>query len=204
MSHSQVVGCRYCDLLLDCKHSHGSGKDKAVCPRCGSSLHVLKGSTLAPALSLLVTSYLLIIPAFTAPIFILSTMGNVKMNSVFTGVVELFLQGLWDIALLVLLTAVLFPVIKMTLLLYTLVGVSIGVLFPGTGQIFRWYHYLQEWAMVDVFMLGVMVALTKLDTFAQVSLGLGFWSLCAMLSLSTFASFFLNVELTWHEIERLG
>ena len=58
--------------------------------------------------------------------------------------------------------------------------------------------------MVDVFMLGVMVALTKLDSFAHVSLGLGFWSLAVMLVLSTLAGFFLNKELAWQEIERLS
>jgi paraquat-inducible protein A len=131
-------------------------------------------------------------------------MGNVRMNTLFTGVAELFVQGLWDMALLVLLTSIIFPVLKMVLLLYTLTGISIGRLFPGTGSVFRWYHYLQEWAMVDVFVLGVMVALTKLDSFADVSLGLGFWSLCVMLTLSTFASFFLNVDLAWREIERLA
>lgn len=204
MSQRQVIGCAYCDLLLDYKQTHGLGRYKAVCPRCGGSLYVVKGLTLSLSLSLLVTSYLLIVPAFAAPIFILTAMGDVRMNSIFTGVVELFLQGLWDIALLVLLTAVLFPVVKMTLLLYTLVGINSGWLFPGTGRVFRWYHHLQEWAMVDVFVLGVMVALTKLDTFADVSLGLGFWTLCLMLSLNTFTSFFLNEGLVWQEVERLG
>ncbi len=204
VSQKQVIGCAYCDLLLDYKQAHGLGRYKAVCPRCGSSLYVIKGVTLSLSLSLLVTSYLLVVPAFAAPIFILTAMGDVRMNSIFTGVVELFQQGLWDIALLVLLTAVLFPVVKMTMLLYTLVGINSGRLFSGTGRVFRWYHHLQEWAMVDVFVLGVMVALTKLDTFANVSLGLGFWTLCLMLSLNTFTSFFLNEGLVWQEIERLG
>lgn len=204
MNLKQVVSCVYCDLLLDYKHTHGAGRYKAVCPRCGSSLYAVKGMTLSLSLALVVSSYLLIIPAFFAPIFILTTMGHERMNSVFTGVVELFIQGLWDIALLVLLTAVLFPMLNMTLLLYTLVGIGAGRLLPGTGRVFRWHYYLQEWAMVDVFVLGIMVALTKLDTFAQVNLGLGFWALCVMLTLSTFASFFLNNDLAWHEIERLG
>ena len=204
MGRKQVIGCVYCDLLVDRPQIHGSGRYKVVCPRCGSSLYVVKGNTLPLSLSLVVTGCFLIIPAFTTPVFILTSMGNVRMNTLFTGVAELFVQGLWDIALLVLFTSIIFPVLKMILLLYTLAGISIGRLFPATGCVFRWYHYLQEWAMVDVFVLGIMVALTKLGTFADVSLGLGFWSLCVMLTLSTFAGFFLNVDLTWQEIDRLA
>ncbi len=203
MKRRQIVACGYCDLLVNHEHGHGSGRHKAVCPRCGSSLYVMKGNTLPLSLSLVITGCLLIVPAFTTPIFILRSMGNVRMNTMFTGIVELFIQGLWDIALLVLVTSVLFPVLKMFFLLYTLSGITLGRLLPATGPVFRWYHHMQEWAMVDVFVLGIMVALTKLDSFAQVSLGLGFWSLCAMLTLSTFASFFLNVDMAWQEIDRL-
>ncbi len=203
MSPKQDVGCARCDLLMSRQEAYGSGRYKAVCPRCGTSLYIVKGSSLLLSLSLVVTGCLLIIPAFTTPIFILTSMGNVRMNTMFTGVAELFIQGLWDIALLVLLTSIVFPITRMILLLYTLIGINAGRLFPGTGRVFRWYHHLQEWAMVDVFVLGVMVALTKLDTFATVNLGLGFWSLCVMLTLNTFASFFLNIDLAWKEIERL-
>ncbi len=203
MTQKQVIGCIYCDLLIDQKRSLGLGKYKAVCPRCGGPLYAVKGDTLLLSLSLVLTACLLIIPAFTTPIFVLTSIGNVRMNSMFTGIRELFVQGLWDIALLVLLTSVFFPFLKMFLLLYTLSGIYFERLLPATGRVFRWYYHLQEWAMVDVFVLGIMVALTKLDTFADVNLGLGFWSLCVMLTLSTFASFFLNEELAWQEIERL-
>ncbi|MDA3833296.1 MAG: paraquat-inducible protein A, partial [Spirochaetales bacterium] len=197
MTLKQAIGCAHCDLLVDHQLGHGSGRYKATCPRCGGSLYIVNGNTLSVSLALVISGCLIMIPAYTMPVFILTSMGNVRMNTLFTGVVELFVQGLWDIALLVLLTSILFPILKLLFLSYTLIGITSGRLFPRTAVVFRWYHYLQEWAMVDVFMLGIMVALTKLDSFADVALGFGFWSLAIMLSLSTLAGFFLNRDLAW-------
>lgn len=203
MGLKQVMGCGHCDLLVEQQQECGSERCRALCPRCGSSLYVMNGETLSLSLALALAGCFLMIPAYTTPVFILTSMGNVRMNTLFTGVGELFIQGLWDIALLVLLTSVLFPVMKALFLVYTLGGIVSGRILPGTGPVFRWYHHLQEWAMLDVLMLGALVALTKLDSFADVSLGFGFWCFGGMLSLTALADFFLNEAQTWQEIERL-
>ncbi len=63
------------------------------------------------------------------------------------------------------------------------------------------FQVIQPWIMVEVFFLGTMVSLLKLMKLADVSMGLGFWSMIAlMLSLAASVSGIDRIEL-WDRIE---
>jgi paraquat-inducible protein A len=57
--------------------------------------------------------------------------------------------------------------------------VSIGLRYryiPGSlNFVFKWYHRIDEWGMLEVYMLSIIVALVKLRDMAEVILGLGFY-----------------------------
>jgi len=60
---------------------------------------------------------------------------------------------------------------------------------------------LQSWVMVEVFFLGTLVSLLKLVKLADITLGLGFWSMVGlMLSLAAAVGGIDKLEL-WDRIE---
>ena len=62
----------------------------------------------------------------------------------------------------------------------------------------------QNWAMVEVFIIGVIVSLVKIAAMATVHIGISFWayaafSICFMLAITS-----LDRVQCWNDIEELG
>ena len=169
-----MIACHDCDGLFPLEAVRLG--QCAKCPRCGAVLYQPKKNTVERSLALVLTGLIFYIPANVYPIFILKTMGNVRENIMLSGVTELFRQGLWDLAVLVFCASILIPLVKLTILFYVLAAAKLRRKFAGVAKVFWVYHFIDEWGMLEVYMLGILVALTKLGALADVYLGLGFYS----------------------------
>ncbi len=61
--------------------------------------------------------------------------------------------------------------------LYILLPLLVGRSAPGSARIARFVTAIEEWAMVEVFFVGVLVSLLKLSALAKLEFGAGFWAL---------------------------
>jgi len=52
-----------------------------------------------------------------------------------------------------------------------------------TGELLRWLSHLQVWSMLEVVMLGILVALTKIAQLATVDPGIGMYAFGAVVML---------------------
>ena len=69
--------------------------------------------------------------------------------------------------------------------MWLLVPLTQRRLAPGFALLVRAMQSLQPWGMVEVFMLGVLVALVKLSSMAQVLPGPALWAFVALTVLLT-------------------
>ena len=67
---------------------------------------------------------------------------------------------------------------------------------------FRWALRLEPWAMADIFMVGVVVALVKIATLANLSVGLAFWALLALVGISLLLSITLCKDTIWTRLRQ--
>ncbi len=121
-----------------------------------------------------------------------------------TGVIELFNDGLKDAAIMVLLMSIIIPFINLLSLLYVLLSLSFNKNMPGSRLVFRTYNTLHCWGMLDVYMLGIIVAIVKLADFASVSTGFGLYALIALIVISLSASATLDHQLVWKRLELMN
>jgi paraquat-inducible protein A len=66
---------------------------------------------------------------------------------------------------------------------------------------FRVFHLAQEWAMIEVLMLGILVALVKLHHLAHVVPGVALWTFGAFTVLLTATTTMFDSHELWAKLE---
>lgn len=154
--------------------------EKALCTRCDCLLE--QGSRMGPhaALVFSVTGIALALPAALLPFVSAGKLGDERTSLLFTGAERLWHGGMECLSLLVILCGGLIPLA----LLATLSALRLPLL-AGNGKrdprlLLHLAHVMDHWAIPEVQVLAVLVALMKLGSVVDVSIGPGFWFYCAM------------------------
>jgi paraquat-inducible protein A len=82
----------------------------------------------------------------------------------------------------VLVTSVGAPLARLLALTYVLLGIHLPQPPRHLYAVFRWVEWLCSWSMVEVFLLGVFVAYTRLAAMAQVNLGGAVYALAGVIN----------------------
>ena len=190
--------CPECDALLNLA-SPGIG-EKAHCPRCGYLLQRPRKQSIERTFALSIAGLVLLIPANLMPLIGIKILGNTNDGTLWSGVVMLVNENMWIVALLVFLSSILFPLVIIVLSLL----ISAHLHFNKTNRyLAHWMRYLQhldEWAMLEVYMLGIIVACVKLSSLADLKFGFGLYAFAALLIITVMLSSSLDRHLFWQHI----
>lgn len=145
----------------------------------------------------------LLFPANLLPLVGIKVLGNAKDGILFSGVVSLFLENMWIVALLVFLSSILFPVINVSLSLLISGHLHFNRPNPQLARWMRWLQHLDEWAMLEVYMLGIIVAVVKLSSMAELIFGFGLYAFVGLLIITSMLSSSLDESLFWQRIDQL-
>ena len=156
------------------------------------------------ALALAVTGLMLFTLAILMTFLTLDVKGREQTTWLMSGPVELDKFGMWELAIPVLAFTVLAPVTKLLALAYVLTGLRLGLKFPLMHFAFRCVELLTPWAMIEVFLLGVFVAYTKLVDIAPLHVGGAVYALAALMVVMAAADSVLDRDEIWESLERVG
>lgn len=196
---TEFAACPDCDLLFTPPRL-GKG-EKARCPRCGAVLLERKAHGLEHPLALALTSLVLFVLANCSTLLQMKIGGRTQAGAIITGVTELYHQGFGALAALVFVVAILAPLVKILCVLYVLLPLRIGLRLPEAHRVFRIFETLHPWAMTEVYMLGILVAVVKLRDLAVLEPGVALYSFTVLIV--TMAA--TDAALDEHEVwERLG
>jgi len=190
-----LIVCEECDavyqrpLLGHC--------EVARCPRCQAELDRHTGGRLDRLLPLTVGAMILFVIANCFPIVSIELQGLSADTTLLGAVVALAGDGMSEVSLLVFATTLLFPAIQMLALFYLLLPTSRVTRPPGFVPLLRLMQAARPWGMIEVFMLGVLVALIKLSNMAEVIPGPALWSFGGLTVLLTVVVSF-NPRYIWH------
>ncbi|MDD2770121.1 MAG: paraquat-inducible protein A [Methylococcus sp.] len=195
-----LVGCHECDLLF--RKPQLQPGQKACCPRCGALLFQRKRSGLDQCLALAFTSLMLFVLANVYPLLRMNIGGRVQEGALITGIEELYSQGYWEISALVFVVTFLAPLCKLLCLFYVLLPLRLfGRRAPKAVLVFRWTALLSPWAMTEVFMLGILVAVVKLADLASLSPGIALYSFAALMVSMAAGDAALDEHEVWDQLE---
>lgn len=194
LSLEALVACHDCDLLMR-KPRLGDG-ESAECPRCGYELFRHRHRVIRRSLALVIAALLLYVPANFLPIMQLNLLGQTTEDTVWSGVVGLYDSGMQGIALVVFLCSMAVPLLKLLCQLLVLLSIRLDCGRSYGLLLYRIYHHMREWGMLEVYLMGILVAIVKLLDLADLSLGLGLFCFVALLLVQVW----LEVTMSPHQI----
>ncbi len=106
---------------------------------------------------------------------------------------------MWEISLLVLLTTIVVPLLQLLVLLYVLLPLYLNRVPWKLGTVFRFFHGMEPWGMMEVFMIGILVAVVKLVGMAQIIPGTALWSFALLILVLAAVSANLDPRLVWEQ-----
>jgi paraquat-inducible protein A len=130
----------------------------------------------------------------------LSTMGRRASTSIFGGVLEMWLQGEAATAALMAFCAVVAPAVYIGFMLTVLLSVRRSPAPAWVGALLRIAKFNQPWAMVEVMMLGLLVALTKIAALATVIPGIGIFAVGTLIVLMAAVAVSFDPQEVWTRI----
>ena len=153
MDLDTYIACHDCDLLHRRQTMPTVGV--ATCSRCGAVLYRNRRNSLDRTLAMAVCGVILFVIANLFPFLTLSFEGQVQETTLVTGIMELYRQGMTSLAVLVLATGVVFPLVELAGLIYLLLPLKFDRKPWGMAVVFRVVRSLQPWGMTEVFLLGI-------------------------------------------------
>jgi paraquat-inducible protein A len=196
---ANLLACPDCDILL--QKNHLKPGSKACCPRCGHILHVPVKDSVEKALVCSLTGLLLFLPAIFLPIMTLDTMGLEQAGSIYDAIIVVYGSGYRFVAFMVALTSIIFPLVKFLLIFFIAFNLRIKRYPESLPKLMRCYKHIDEWGMLEVFMVGILVAIIKLHHMAHIHYDFGFACFVALLIMAMYASVTMDEHEFWDRIE---
>ena len=162
---------------------------------CGLIITMLLGFPVAFSLAAL----MFYLPANLYPILRLEWYGRHSETTALDGAIELFRQGQPVIGAIVFLASIVVPFLKLIVLFYLVATVKLRspAWQRARAWMFRTLELIGPWAMLDVFVMSVLVALVKLGELATVLPSRGLFSFAAVAVLTMLASTSFDRRLIW-------
>jgi len=191
------IACEHCDTLH--RHEVIALDEEALCTRCGLKLYRNQTERLSVLLPLLLTGIIVYVVANVFPIAEMDGGGNRNATTLWGAIEAMYDYGRGLTAVLVALTTVLLPLTYMAVLAPLLMARLRGRRHPAAALVLRTAAMIRPWAMIEIFMLGVVVALIKVARMVALEADAGLWAFAA---LTVFLTVALSIDLRplWREI----
>ena len=200
-----LIACEFCHSLnrpcLD--DSHPKSTLQMHCHVCGSVIHSRIPNSLSKTWALVIASLILYIPANYLPIMTVVLWGDGSPDNIMSGGLSLLSAGMWPLALLIFVASIVIPIAKLLTLLGLLWSVRIHSKWRPVErtQLYRMTEFVGRWSMIDIFVIGILVALVQFGNVATVTPGMGALCFAAVVILTMIAAHSFDPRLIWDAME---
>ena len=175
----------------------------AQCVRCDKVLRARRRNSFSTTSALMIAGLALFSIVAYAPLLGISLLGRQVETTL--PVLPLALEdfGMGELAVVVLAFTFVAPLLKLA----TTAGVLIGLRMPNVrpaslAALARVRAWLSPWAMIEVFLLGLFVAYTRLISYATVQIGFGLYAMAGLMLIMVAADAWLDEHALWDAIGR--
>jgi paraquat-inducible protein A len=178
--------------------------EAARCLRCGSQLRRARHDPLGRGLALNLAALAILGIACLMSLMSVSTAGMHREANLFTGPEGMARSGLWELSVIVLFATVAAPVAIVLARTYVLFGLRLPTPPRHVRRVYALVEHLRPWSMVEVYLIGVAVAYTKLVDLVHIEFGAALYALVLLMLTMVAAEAALDRQAVWEEMERRG
>jgi len=175
-----------------------------VCPRCGKIISRRTTDSIKKALSLSLAGLLMYLPAILLPLMTMKSYGFSDSADILDSIVNFYRNGYYFVSFMVLISAVLFPLMLLTSIFIISIHLYLQRYPAYLARLFRAYLHLEEWAMVEVYLLGIMVTIIKMGNTAEIVYHTGIFCFTGLVLITIAIATVIDHDLFWRAIEQKG
>lgn len=194
----RTLHCHACQLTLP---DAAPEYDGTPCPRCHATLYRRFPHALQRSAAFALAGLIMLVPANLLPVITSNLFGAAQTNTIMSGVLALYRDGLWGIALIVFVASIAVPLLKL---------VSLGLFFHaawrgnsphrrGLTRLYAFVRFIGRWSMLDVFLVAFLTGAVRFGTLASVHPEPGVIAFAAAVLLTVFATESFDSRLLWDE-----
>jgi paraquat-inducible protein A len=149
--------------------------------------------------ALTLAAAVMLIPANLLPVLDTETSGNNRSDTIFSGIIQLWRQGLWLIAIIVFTASMVVPALKLAGLVWLLLEAR----RPNPAhsrrltRLYAALDFIGRWSMLDVFLVAFLSGLVRFGEFATVVPRGGILAFALVVILTVLATQAFNPRVFW-------
>ncbi|WP_193214371.1 paraquat-inducible protein A [Luteolibacter marinus] len=196
---SNQVACHFCDALQQAPRLPEG--DAAHCCRCGELIYQNRPRSLARATGFSSAALVFMLIAHLFPCITLQAGGTRTALTIVEAAMTFYHDGSPLIAIAAIVFTVVAPLTLVGGLLYVAAPLRFGIALPGAVTVTRIFQLSEPWSMVEVFLVGILVALLKLGSVGHIHLGTGLWALAGLVLCTACAMAGIDRLELWDRLE---
>lgn len=197
---NSITVCSECDLV--CAWAPVGRGEVGRCPRCDNPFHPAPPESAQTALALAFTGGVLVVILNAFPLLALKLHATQRETTLIQAALEMWHHDMRLVGMLVLLTTVIAPAAQVVIHLHVLWQLQMGRGWATLRAPLRWLYQLRPWSMGEVFLLGLLVSLVKLQHVADIVLGPAFWACLGLIFITAALNATVDAHSVWVWHER--
>ena len=151
----KFVRCHICEAV-----NYDTGENLS-CRRCKSHIYPPLIVSYHKTLAFLITAIILYFPANLYPILISKQLNITTESTIIGGIIHLWEQGSYPIAVIILVASVFVPILKFIFIIYLLISTKYNVKssMVAKHKLFHLTEIIGPWSMIDVFVVMILSVL---------------------------------------------
>jgi paraquat-inducible protein A len=196
------TACEECDLLVAVPDIQEG--ERALCPRCGHTLTQRPKQGFERALAFAIAGCVFFAMSLAYPFLTLANGGIENVMTLLEASAAIYREQDPILAAIVFVAIIALPIALLVSIIALVTPLLIDKPVSWLPRLAKTMFWLNDWAMVEVFVIGVIVSLVKIAKLATVILGLSFWAYILFAICLTAAISGLDRQQVWDAIEANG
>jgi paraquat-inducible protein A len=202
LAPSRIYECSDCGQFQGVPALHP--KTTVACLRCDAVLRRTRRDPFGVPLALYLAALVLLVISAGTPMMSVSRVGLHHEADLFSGPIGLQAHGMWELGALVLFTTIGAPLVTVLGNIYVLAGLRLAKPPRHLRAVFATLIHLRPWSMIEVYLLGVFVAYTKLGALVRIDIGIGLYALGGLLLTMIVADAMSDPQAVWEAMDFRG